>query len=114
MVCVCQTRRPRGSAEPLQLVVTCEDWDEVSAADFMGQFAVPLAPFCDQKVVRQWYALESQQGKKGDVSGHVELILQWRHDPALAFEPFSHEDTFAAKPPNEQRLQRVCSTERVF
>ena len=28
--------------EPMKLVCTCEDWDEVSGSDFMGQFSVEL------------------------------------------------------------------------
>ena len=87
----------------LTLQVDCEDWDEISAADFMGRATIDLASFKDQKISRKWYELKPAEGKKGDVSGHVELIVQWRHDPALAFEPFS-EDKQKDKEPNELRV----------
>ncbi|KAH8046599.1 hypothetical protein JL721_12360 [Aureococcus anophagefferens] len=90
----------------LTLQVDCEDWDEISAADFMGRATIDLAPFKDQKISRKWYELKPAEGKKGDVSGHVELIVQWRHDPALAFEPFS-EDKQKDKEPNELRVRQT-------
>ena len=93
-------RRP--SKEPMKLVCTCEDWDEVSGSDFMGQFSVDLDELKDQKVLKKWFKLGEAEGRKGDVAGHVCLHVQWRHDPAIAFEPFS-EDT-SEKTPNELRI----------
>ena len=93
-------RRP--GKEPMKLICTCEDWDEVSGSDFMGQFSVDLDELKDQKVLKKWFKLETVEGRKGDVAGHVLLHVQWRHDPAIAFEPFS-EDT-SEKTPNELRI----------
>ena len=88
--------------EPMKLVCTCEDWDEVSGSDFMGQFSVDLDSLKDQKVLKKWFKLSEAEGRKGSVAGHVLLHVQWRHDPAIAFEPFS-EDTYE-KTPNELRI----------
>ncbi len=86
----------------MTLVCTCEDWDEVSGSDFMGQFSVDLDSLKDQKVLKKWFKLSEAEGRKGSVAGHVLLHVQWRHDPAIAFEPFS-EDTYE-KTPNELRI----------
>ena len=43
---------PKGPPETKwQLVVDVEDWDRVSAADFMGRITVDLEPLADQSVV---------------------------------------------------------------
>ena len=63
---------------------------------------VELDELKDQKVLKKWFKLETVEGRKGDVAGHVLLHVQWRHDPAIAFEPFS-EDT-SEKTPNELRI----------
>ena len=47
---------PAGGA--LVLKGTCEDVDEVSGADFMGQFEVDLTECLDGKVKRLWRSLE--------------------------------------------------------
>ena len=86
----------------MKLICTCEDWDEVSGSDFMGQFSLALDDLKDQKVLKKWFKLGEAEGRKGEVSGHVCLHVQWRHDPAIAFEPFS-EDT-SEKTPNELRI----------
>ena len=88
--------------EPMKLVCTCEDWDEVSGSDFMGQFIIALDELKDQKVLKKWFKLGEAEGREGEVAGHVCLHVQWRHDPAIAFEPFS-EDT-SEKTPNELRI----------
>jgi hypothetical protein len=63
----------------------------------MGQFSIALDDLKDQKVLKKWFKLgEDAEGKrKGDVAGHVCLHVQWRHDPAIAFEPV-HKSNFAA------------------
>ena len=43
----------------------------------------------DQKVLKKWF--KRRPRAKGDVAGHVCLHVQWRHDPAIAFEPFSED-----------------------
>ncbi len=43
---------PKGPPETKwELVVDVEDWDRVSAADFMGRITVDLEPLADQSVV---------------------------------------------------------------
>ena len=97
----------RGVSPPktgrLTLTCDCMDWDEVTSSDFLGRVSIDLDALKDQKVLRKWHQLGPADGKKGDVSGHVMLHLQWRHDPALAFEPFS-EDPETSREPNELRV----------
>lgn len=61
-----------------QLLCVCEDVDEITSADFMGSVAVPLEPLKDHKVSKQWYTLDKAGGKSDNISGEVELVLQWR------------------------------------
>ena len=49
---------PKGPAGALVLKGKCEDVDEVSGADFMGQFEVDLTECLDGKVKRLWRSLE--------------------------------------------------------
>lgn len=91
-----------GDGSAPSLTVTCEDVDEVSGADFMGQFTVNLGPLTDHKPVRQWYPLQEAEGRKGDVAGHVELFLQWVYNPVTAFYPFAPSETEGK--PNELRI----------
>ena len=76
--------------------------DEVSGADFMGQFTVDLGPLTDHKPVRRWYQLQEAEGRKGEVAGHVELFLQWVYNPVTAFDPFAPSETEGE--PNELRI----------
>ena len=50
-------------------------------------------------------------GKKGssNVTGDLELVVQWRHNPALAFAPFADavEDVPEGKKPNELRVAAI-------
>ena len=91
-----------GDGSSPSLTVTCEDVDEVSGADFMGQFTVDLGPLTDHKPVRRWYQLQEAEGRKGDVAGHVELFLQWVYNPVTAFDPFAPSETEGE--PNELRI----------
>ena len=76
--------------------------DEVSGADFMGQFTVDLGPLTDHKPVRRWYQLQEAEGRKGEVAGHIELFLQWVYNPVTAFDPFAPSETDGE--PNELRI----------
>ena len=91
-----------GDGSSPSLTVTCEDVDEVSGADFMGQFTVDLGPLTDHKPVRRWYQLQEAEGRKGEVAGHVELFLQWVYNPVTAFDPFAPSETEGE--PNELRI----------
>ena len=71
---------------------------------------VELDELKDQKVLKKWFKLGEAEGRKGDVAGHVCLHVQWRHDPAIAFEPFS-EDT-SEKTPNELRIGMLSVSSR--
>ena len=83
--------QPLPDLEPLpKLRVECFDRDTVSKDDSMGSFEVDLAELRNQAVSKKWYALDE---------GEVELILQWYHDPALAYDPF--EEVEETRAPNE-------------
>ena len=83
---------------------------QVSSADFMGRAKVELAPLKNQRL-RKWFPLSADsEGKKGssNVTGDLELVVQWRHNPALAFAPFSDEvEVPEGKKPNELRVAAI-------
>ena len=65
-----------------------EDWDEISSADAMGTVTIDLKP--DHAISREWYTL--QQNEKGlpkEISGEVNVLLQWRYNPDLDYDPFN-------------------------
>ena len=83
--------QPLPDLEPLpKLRVECFDRDAMSKDDSMGSFEVDLAELRSQAVSKKWYALDE---------GEIELVLQWYHDPALAYDPF--EAVESTKAPNE-------------
>ena len=77
---------PKGPAGALVLKGKCEDVDEVSGAYFMGQFEVDLNDCLDGRVKRIWRSLEPRT-EKDEVSGDVELVLQWRYNARLERTP---------------------------
>jgi len=85
----------------LKLRCFVEDAD-MTGYESMGEFEVDIATLADHKVVRKWYLLKSTQGQQ--VSGYVELILQWGHEPALCFDPFVDDSKFAGQEPNQLRI----------
>jgi len=95
---------------PPVLDVLVEDIDAVSSADFMGRARVELKPLKNQRL-RKWFPLSADaEGKKGssNVTGDLELVIQWRHNPALAFAPFADEvDAVEGKKPNELRVAAI-------
>ena len=99
------------SENPPVLDVLVEDIDAVSSADFMGRARVELEPLKNQRL-RKWFPLSADaEGKKGssNVTGDLELVVQWRHNPALAFAPFADavEDVPEGKKPNELRVAAI-------
>ena len=88
--------QPLTDLEPLpKLRVECFDRDTVSKDDSMGAFEVDLAELRNQAVSKKWYALEGGEGE-------IELVLQWYHDPALAYDPFEEvEEASRSRTPNE-------------
>ena len=85
-----------------------EDWDRVSAADFMGRVTVELDSLADQAIVKGWYPLQDKDGSAAQ--GEVYLVLQWRRNEAMAFEPF--EDQTRRRNVESQtnlRIAAVCS-----
>ena len=95
---------------PPVLDVLVEDVDAVSSADFMGRARVELEPLKNQRL-RKWFPLSADaEGKKGssNVTGDLELVVQWRHNPALAFAPFADEvEAVEGKKPNELRVAAI-------
>ena len=95
---------PKGPTGGLKLLGKCEDVDEVSGADFMGQFECDLNECLDGKVKRLWRTLMPRT-EKDDVSGDVELVLQWRYNARLDFCPF---DGFV----DEHEGELLCGNQR--
>ena len=84
------------------LHVLCEDHDDLSAADSMGVFDVDLSGLENRETRREWFPLETDPSRPKDkVSGAIELVLRWRHNPDLAFEPFAAIVDDPSKTPNE-------------
>ena len=90
------TRRERNSYRGLslgyRLSLTVEDWDEISAADYMGHFVLDLQQLAADPThapQRAWHTLQKSEAKKGDVAGAVELIAQWREWPVYR-TPLNH------------------------
>jgi hypothetical protein len=99
------------SENPPVLDVLVEDVDQLTSADFMGRARVELEPLKNQRL-RKWFPLSADsEGKKGssNVTGDLELVVQWRHNPALAFAPFADavEDVPEGKKPNELRVAAI-------
>ncbi|KAH8051727.1 C2 domain-containing protein [Aureococcus anophagefferens] len=108
------------TSSDLVLRCMCEDVD-LTSTDYMGQFDVRLdAVLKDRpKVTGGWHALQagettfSQGTSAGDITGEIQLSLQWRFNPALDFDPWVGDASdVASRPPNELRvaLIRAIST----
>ena len=73
----------------------------------MGQFEVDLNECLDGKVKRLWRSL-APRTEKDEVSGDVELVLQWRYNPRLDFCPFEgFVDEHEGEAPNELRIALI-------
>ena len=76
----------------------------------MGRAKVELAPLKDHSRLRKWFPLSADaEGKKGssNVTGDLELVVQWRRNPALAFAPFADEVEAVAVDANLGRLAHL-------
>ncbi len=83
-----------------------EDWDEISSADAMGCVTIDLKP--DHAISREWYTL--QQNDKSlpkEISGEVNVVMQWRYNPDLDYDPFSEPISHPDEELNELRLAVV-------
>ena len=86
-----------------------EDVDEISAADFMGAIqGIDLSQIVPNKIHRKWHSLQtedplSKKVCKGDVHGDVELVILWRYNESLDWDPFDRA-TVSDGPVNELRI----------
>ena len=72
------------------LTATCEDVDGMSSADFMGKIDIELESILKEpkRRSRQWHHLEPVDGKSSNVTGELDIVVQWRYNPALDFDPW--------------------------
>ena len=88
------------------LTLAVEDWDEISSADAMGTVDIPLTP--DHAITRDWYTLaQNDKGLPKEVSGEVNVVLQWRYNPDLDYDLFSEPIDHPEEELNELRLAIV-------
>merc|ERR1719171_750576 len=86
-----------------------EGVDEISAADFMGATeGIDLSQLKPNTITRKWYSLQpedplTQKKCKGDVHGDVELIILWRYNVSLDWDPFDRSNV-SDGPVNELRI----------
>ena len=82
------------------LMLVIEDYDMLSANDYMGQVQIPVRSLESRKFVREHYRITDNKGelrKKPKTWGTLELCLRWVHDPDFAF-PIPKEITDARRP----------------
>ncbi|KAH8084991.1 synaptotagmin II [Aureococcus anophagefferens] len=83
---------PQEGEPPWVLRCICEDIDELTSADFMGQADVALAPLGESRArSRDWHELVSADGGSSNVTGELEIVTQWHYNPALDFDPWADE-----------------------
>ena len=72
------------------LTATCEDVDGMSSADFMGKVDIELESILKEpkRRSRQWHKLGAVDGKSSNVTGELDVVVQWRYNPALDFDPW--------------------------
>ena len=89
-----------------QLTLAVEDWDEISSADAMGTVTIDLTP--DHAITREWYTLgQNDKGLPKEVSGEVNVVMQWRYNPDLDYDPFSEPIEYPDEEANELRVAIV-------
>ncbi len=75
-----------------------EDVDEISAADFMGATeGIDLSQLAPNTITRKWFSLQAEDPLtkkkcKGEVHGDVELIILWRYNELLDWNPFDRDN----------------------
>ena len=94
----CATFTNRRDAAPSRSRTNARKWFPLSAdaAHQMGRVilhAIELASLKNQRL-RKWFPLSvdlrARRGKgSSNVTGDLEFVVQWRHNPALAFTPFA-------------------------
>ncbi|KAH8046598.1 C2 domain-containing protein [Aureococcus anophagefferens] len=83
---------PQEGEPPWVLRCICEDIDELTSADFMGQADVALAPLGESRArSRDWHELVSADGGSSNVTGELDIVTQWHYNPALDFDPWADE-----------------------
>lgn len=99
----------------LVLRCMCEDVD-IGSTDYMGQFDIRLNELVEERpsVKSGWYALRpgettiSTNQRPDDITGDIRLSIQWRHNPALDFNPWiADECDVITRPPNELRVALI-------
>ena len=109
------------------LTATCEDIDGMSSADFMGKVDIELQSLLKEpkRRSRSWHKLGAVDGKSSNVTGELDIVVQWRYNAALDFRPLvrircgtpsthstrrldeEKDPTHADKDPNELRIALV-------
>ena len=80
--------------KPQLTLLAVEDWDD-TPCEFRKRrrwdetVTIDLTP--DHAITREWYTLgaERQGPSRKEVSGEVNVVMQWRYNPDLDYDPFS-------------------------
>ena len=86
-----------------------EDVDEISGGGLSGSTeGIDLSQLAPNTITRKWYSLQpedplTKKKCKGEVHGDVELIILWRYNASLDWDPFDRENV-SDGPVNELRI----------
>ena len=81
---------PRPPETPRNSSSMLEDWDRVSAADFIGRVTVELDSLADQATCYGWYPLQIMAALTA--AHRLIYACYLRSVPHMAFEPFEDQD----------------------